>query len=148
MKRFIEFTVAIKSQAAMLFSGAVMLYVVMGFFFEKEAIPSILILQMAALSIICAAWQLFCFDVERLKEFTFALRAMLFLIPTFVVLSVFAYFGKWFPMSVHSWLIFTGVFIVIAPIVLGIYETYYRITGVRYNQMLTAYKNRHREEFF
>jgi len=141
MSKMIELLAAIKGQAAMLFGGAIALYVVAGWWFGHDALPFAMIVQMALLALICAAWQYICFARDTKHRFT--ARTTAFFLVMYLVLSAFAYIGKWFPFTVSAWLIFTSVFIVIGAIMFGIFGAYFRITGTRYNQMLSAYKNRH-----
>ena len=144
MKKMLETLVAIKGQAAMFFGGAIALYVVIGWWLGHEALPFILIVQMAFLSLICAGLSYLCFIVDT--KHRPAERVIGFLLLMYLSLSAFAFFGAWFPMTLTAWLIYTGIFLIISAIMFGIYGAYFRITGTKYNQMLMAYKTRHAAE--
>jgi hypothetical protein len=141
MKKMIEILVAIKGQGAMLFGGAAFLYVVVGWWFGYDAVPSIILVQMGVLSMICAGLAYLCFVVDTKHKP--AERVAGFLILMYIILTASAYFGSWFTFTLTTVLIFTGIFIVLSAILFGVYGAYFRITGTRYNQMLTAYKARH-----
>jgi len=141
VRKTIEILVAIKGQGAMLFAGAVFLYVVVGWWFGYGSVPSIILLQMGVLSILCAGLQYLCFVVDTKHKP--AERTIGFFIVMYAILTAFAYFGKWFIFTVQSLLIYTGVFIVLSAIMFGVYGAYFLVTGSRYNQMLTAYRERH-----
>jgi len=140
MKKMIEILVAIKGQGAMLFGGAVFLYVVIGWWFGYDSIPSMIIVQMGVLSMICAGLAYLCFVVDTKHKP--AERVAGFLILMYMLLTASAYIGSWFTFTLVAILIYTGIFIVLSAIMFVIYDTYFRITGTRYNQMLKAYKAR------
>ena len=144
MKKMIEILAAIKGQGAILFGGAVFLYVVVGWWFGYDAVPSIILVQMGALSMICAGLAYLCFVVDTKHKP--AERVAGFLVLMYILLTATAYFGSWFTFTPTTVLIYTGIFIALSAIMLGIYSAYFRITGTRYNQMLTAYKARHATE--
>jgi hypothetical protein len=146
MKKLLELLVAIKSQAAMLFGGAIMLYIVAGWWFGLEALPFSLVWQMAILSVICSAWQFVCLGGIAFQRLGRPIRIQLFFMPVYAILAASAYLFGWFSMTVHAWLIFAGVVLAISAILSGVYAVYYRITGVRLNQMLAAYKDRQTNE--
>ena len=142
MKKFVELIVAVKSHAAMMFAGAVMLYAVAGWMFGAGAIPFANIWQIMILSFVCSAWQFFCFYWEGHKKLRYHFRAVLFLVPMYALLSAFAYFGDWIPREPVAWIAFSAAFLAVAAILVGVYEVYFKITGVRLNKMLAAYKER------
>jgi len=144
MKKMIEILAAIKGQGAMLFGGAVFLYVVVRWWFGYDSIQSIIVVQMGILSMVCSGLAYLCFAVD--KKHKPAERVVGFLLIMYLLLSACAYFGAWFPMTVPAWLIYTGIFLALSAIMFGIYGAYFRITGTRYNQMLIAYKSRHATE--
>jgi len=144
MKKMLEILVAIKGQSAMFFGGAIALYVVVAWWLGHEALPFVIIVQMAVLSLICAGLSYLCFVVDT--KHRPAERVIGFLFVMYLLVSTCAVIGAWFPMTVIAWLIYTGVFLAISAIILGIYAAYFKITGTKYNQMLMLYKARHASE--
>lgn len=64
-------------------------------------------------------------------------RLLGFAIIFLAVLSVFAWKGQWFPAEeFESWLVFSGIFLVIFVIMTAGYEIYFRITGKKYDGLL------------
>ena len=144
MKKMIEILAAIKGQGAMLFGGAVFLYVVVSWWLGYDAVPSIIIVQMGVLSMICAGLSYLCFVVDTKHKP--AERVAGFIILMYIILTASAYWGNWFTFTLTAVLIYSGVFIVLSAIMFGIYGAYFRITGTRYNQMLRAYKAKNTAE--
>jgi len=140
MKNMIEVLASIKGQGAMLFAGAVFVYVVVGWWFGHDAIGFVVLVQMAVLSMICAGWQYVCFVVD--KKHRFVERVIGFFLIMYLLLLGVAYLFNWFTFTVTALLIFTGLFIFFSAVMFCTYGAYFRITGTRYNQMLTAYKER------
>ena len=141
MKKNIELLAAVKGQGALLFGGVLFAYTVIRWWFGYDSVSSILLVQMAIISMLCAGLQYLCFAVDKKHKPTERIAG--FLIIMFLILTAFAYFGSWFVFTVTSFLIFIGIFIVTSAILLCVYGAYFKITGTRYNQMLTAYKIRH-----
>jgi len=144
MKKMIETLAAIKGQGAMLFGGAVFLYVVVGWWFGYDSVPSIILVQIGVLSMVCAGLAYLCFAVDTKHKP--AERVAGFLIMMYIIITASAYFGSWFTFTLTTVLIYTGIFIALSAVMFGIYGAYFRITGTRYNQMLTAYKARNATE--
>ena len=142
MKKLIELLTVIKTQAAMAFAGSVMLYVVIGWLLGKDAVRFSHIWQMLFLSLAYGKWQYICFGDTFTKKFNKGVRTVLFLVPLYAFLSVFAYFGRWFTSTVTTWLLFTLAFFVVAGILAAVYAIYFRIMGMHYNQLLAAFQNR------
>ena len=141
MKKMIEILAAIKGQGAMLFGGALFLYVVVGWWLGFDAVPYIIVVQMGVLSMVCAGLAYICFVVD--KKHKPVERVVGFLILMYIILTASAYFGNWFTFTLVAVMIFTGIFITLSAIMFGIYGVYFHITGTRYNQMLTSYQSRH-----
>ena len=72
MKRVLETMLAIKSSAAMAFTGCIMLYVVVGMFFDFSALTFGLVWQFLAVSLICAGLQFTFFSEQVIKKMRYA----------------------------------------------------------------------------
>jgi hypothetical protein len=140
MKRVLEIILAIKSSAAMAFTGCIMLYVVVGMFFGLSALTFGLVWQFLAVSLICAGLQFIFFAEQVIKKMHYAWRSALFFVCFYVLLAAFAIGFAWFPFKISSFLVFTLIYFAIFFILLGVFEAYFHIAGIRYNQQLDAYK--------
>lgn len=145
MKRFLEILLNVKSGAAMVFCGFVMLYVVVGWFVGLRALSFPLVWQFLFISLICAVLQYIAFTEAVIKKMRYSLRLVVFLVPFYAVLSAFALGFGWFPVNPASWGLFTLIFLLVFAILTGVFEVYFRITGIRYSQKLDDYKSRHQD---
>lgn len=141
MKKIIETTIAIKNFAAMTFTGIVMIFTVVGYFFGLTAIRFSFIWQAIFISLICGALYYIAFSDNVIREMRYSFRLMLFALPLYAVVSIFAAVFQWFVVSWKSWIIFTLIFFALFGIFIGAFYLFFKITGKRYNEMLSLYKS-------
>lgn len=142
MKRLIEIVMAIKSFACMSFTGFVMVYVVISWFFGQRGLSFSLLWQFLALSLLVSTLQFIFFSGNVVKKMNYAWRLVWFVLPLYLGVSAFALLFGWFPLRPGSWLVFTAIFLVIFAVLVVALELYCRLTGRQYNQLLDAYKSR------
>lgn len=144
MKRFIQLIAAIKSIASLAFTAGIMIVIVAAMIFGKDAISIAIIWQVIFLALIFGAVQFLAFSENAFPRMGTHGRMAFLCVSMLGVLAVFAIVFRWFPAgSVVNWLIFVciyGALFAIATIVLRIV---FRIGGLKYTEMLTAYKTRH-----
>ncbi|MEG1926375.1 MAG: DUF3021 family protein, partial [Ruthenibacterium sp.] len=78
---------------------------------------------------------------------SYTLRILLFVALYLPILMLCAAFCKWFPLgNALSWLIFSGIFILIfAGMTIG-FEVYYRVQGKKYDGLLGQYRKQKEDE--
>ncbi len=143
MKKFTETLIAIKSAAAFIFVGQVMVYVVvMMISGYANTVPFSFIWQALAISLITALLQYVFFDDRVIKRMRYSLRIVLFAIPLLAFLSAFAFIGRWFPVEkAGAWLLFAVIFLVVLAVTTVVFEIYYRITGKKYTDRLQSFRS-------
>ena len=135
---------AIKTIAALAFTGGVMLVTVASMFLGEGSIPVGYIWQMIFLALIYSGLQLFAFSENTLGRMRTPGRMAFLGVSMMAVFAVFALIFGWFPaQSLMNWLIFIGVYAAIFFIALFTLRTVFRLGGMKYNDLLTAYKARH-----
>lgn len=142
MKKFIEILVAVKSFAAMAFTGVIMLYVVAGYFFGISSISFSLIWQAVFIALLCGLLHFIAFTDYVFKKTGYLHRLLLFAAPMYLALGVFALAFKWFTPTLVAWVIFSIVFLAVFGLLTAVIQIYFKITGNKYNHMLDVYKSR------
>ena len=142
MKKILEITVVIKNVAGLVFAGMLIAYVLIGSFFGLTSITFSLIWQAAAISIITGGLHYIAFTDNIIKKVRSSMRFLLFAIPLFIILAVFAVIFQWFQLNVTAWLLFTLIFIILCGILTSAFEIYSKITGKKYNECLGAYQRK------
>ena len=148
MERLIDFSLPLKSFAAMIFAGFMCLYMAAGFLYAaitgnpfEYAIPFAFVIQGAVLSLLISClWGLFLSEAVIQKRRYFS-RIVMFALSLAALLSAYslaflAMPAKWADL----WLISTGgvgAFVVVLAV---ISEMYFRATGKRYTKILESYK--------
>lgn len=140
MKRFIEVTLALKNMAGLCFTGTILIYMVVGWFFGLRAVTFSLLWQFLAIAIICGVLQFVFFSGNVVKTMRYSLRVLCFGAPLYLCVSVLAMVFRWFPMRPMSWLVFTGIFLAILVVLAVVFELYFKLVGRQYNQILQDYK--------
>ena len=148
MKKLLYWTVAIKSFAAMFFTGFIFLYMVLGTLYGiitgesfEYSVSFTFIIQSIALSVIISLlWTAF-FDNAIIKKMRYFLRLIIFsltLLPAFgLCFFVFqAVSAEW----TNLWLIIAGFMVVGLIIISLLFESYFKMIGRRYTDTLNDYK--------
>ena len=139
MKRIIEISVVIKSIAALVFAGQVIVFVIIGSFFGLSSMTFSFVWQAMAIAVITAVLHYVTFTDAVIKKMRYSLRYVMFSLSLFATLAAFAIIFQWFPMNATAWLLFALIFIVVTGIMTAAFEIYSKITGRRYNESLSAY---------
>jgi len=142
MKKLLEVSVAIKSVAAMVLAGQIILYLIVGSFFGLSGMDFFFIWQAIAVAVITAILQYIAFTEDVIKRMRYSLRLVVFSIPLYIILSAFAIIFGWFPLTISTWLLFTLVFLIIFGALNAAVEIYTKVTGKKLNESLDAYNRK------
>lgn len=142
MKRIAENALGIISSAGMSFTGLSIIYMLVSMFFGQQSIQYSYLWQFLLLSVLISTLQFLFFSNSVFKKTRYYVRIVCFGIPLYFLISGFAYFFKWFPIYLSSWLLFSAIFLFIFAVLIVVFELYARITGQRYNQLLKNYKTK------
>jgi len=148
MKKLVDFSMAVKSFAAMIFAGFMCLYMVAGFLYViitenpfEYSIPFAFAIQGAILSmLISCLWGVF-FSGVIIKKWRYFARMIMFSFSIMILLAVCFLTVSAIPAEwTNLWLIAVGgvgAFVVILAV---ISEIYFKATGERYTKILQSYK--------
>lgn len=146
MKKFVEQLVAVKSAAAFVFSGQIVVLAFVCMFAGYDSVPNSFIWQALVISVVTALLQFVCFSEVVIKKMRYTVRVLLFALPLLLILSGLAYAFHWFPANNPlSWLLFIVVFAVVLALFTASFEIYYRVTGKKYTDQLENYQANHME---
>lgn len=137
MKRFLTVTFQIKSNACLFLTAMVIIAALVEIVWRIPLITPWRVIQYTALSGITALLQYLCFDPARLKNRSYAVRAVIFLPSLLAALVGFAVIFRWFPLNeLTAWVIFIAIFAAIFLGLLAGFEIMFRVTGRRYTALL------------
>ena len=144
MKKAIRIIAAIKTVAMFAFTGAVMLTVFVSMFLGRDSISISYIWQIIFLSLIYGSLQLLAFSESTLGSIGTTGRMTLLGLSMLVVLAAFALIYRWFPVqNPVNWLIFAGLYAAIYFIAVLAFRFAFKLGGIKYTELLIAYKARH-----
>lgn len=142
MKRLVEVTFAIKLNAALCFTGFMLLCMAGELLFQVPLVNLGRAFQMLAIAAVCGILQYVFFSGACLKHWTYFARCMTFAAILFAVIAGFAVGFHWFPAGNWiSWAIFLGTFAFIFVAILVAFEVLFRVTGYRYTSLLGEKQN-------
>ena len=147
MKKLLEISVAVKTQACLIFTGTMLAYALIYGFFAEWQVTAAMIFELALVSLLCAVIQFIFFSGAVIRSMSYGKR-ILCAMPIFLVVMLgAALLFKWFPAEEWTgWLVFLGIFaLAFAGITLG-FEIYFWVTGRKYDDMLADYKRKHKED--
>lgn len=141
MKKILQGVVEWKTRTCLLFTGTVILSIIIGLFFDTKAIEISMLLSILLISAIGTFIQFLAFTDFILKKTKYSIRIVIFVIPFSLLLFGCALIFNWFPTEyMGSWIISIGIFVLaFIGITVG-YEVYFRITGKKYDGILGQYK--------
>ncbi len=146
MKKFIETTAAIKSVAALIFAGLIIVYTVFGGFFGLKGISFGQVWQALGVAAIAACLHWVAFAGAACARLSQGKRMAVFELPLLAVLAAFAYCFGWFPAgNAVNWLIFVALCLFFFGVIAIVFALYFRVTGRRYTEILSAYQRRGEE---
>jgi len=141
MKKFFEGVMEWKTQAAFEFAGSTLLYTFVCLLRGVDAIAIPIIFSLVIVSSVGSFIQMLAFSERFIKKMRYTLRIALFAIAFFALLAANAYAFSWFPRDLESsWLIFSGVFLLIFAVMNVGWEIYFRVMGKKYDGILGAYR--------
>ena len=140
MKKFIEVVMEWKTYAALMFSGVVILSVVISIIMGENALPLSAIVYMLIFTVIGSFLQFLAFTDRIIKKMRYSSRIILFAIPFFAVLALIAFLFNWFPMDIERWLTFTVIYLIVFIVMIVAFEIYYRAMGKKYDGLLGQYR--------
>ena len=141
MKNFLEGVMEWKSWAALTFSGAVVIYIVIALFLGQSEVPIHMIISLLLISSAGTFIQYLAFGPRIIKNMRYTLRMVVFVLPFLALLSATAYFFEWFPREASGyWFTFIGIFLVAFAGMTISFEVYFRATGKKYDGLLGQYR--------
>ena len=146
MKNFLEGVAEWKTWAALCFSGAMVLYLVVALFLGQSEIAIYEIISLLIVASGGTFFQYLAFGPRIIKHMRYSLRMVVFALPFLALLGATAYFFEWFPRaSSGHWLTFIGIFLLAFVGMTVSFEVYFRVTGKKYDGLLGQYRQRQRE---
>ena len=147
MKRFFQFVLHAMAHACPLFTGTVLLYMLIASATGWASSMSFsTLLQFLAVSVAGTLLQCLAFTDYVFKRMRYTRRSLLFACLFLPLLSAFALGFRWFPVeNASSWLIFLGIFLLIFVGMTAGFEVYFRMQGKKYDGLLGQYRRRHGE---
>ena len=144
MKKAIQLIAAIKTIAMFASTGGIMLTVFVSMFLGRDSIPLSYIWQIIFLSLIYGSLHYITFSENTLKNISSAGRMALLGVSMLLALAAFALIFEWFPtQNPVNWLIFAGLYAAVYFIAVLVFRIVFRLGGMRYDELLVAYKTRH-----
>ncbi len=142
MKRFLKFVLRVKTGACLLFTGTILLYVVISWLTGwADSMRFSTILQFLAISVLGVFLQCLAFTDFVFQHMRYSRRALLFACLFLPLLAGFAVGFRWFPTgNMLSWLIFLGIFLAIFVVMTLGFEIYFQIQGKKYDGLLGQYR--------
>lgn len=141
MKKFLQGVIEWKIGASLMFTGSVILYIIINLIFGYKTVRISTIFSLLLVSAIGTLIQVTAFSEYILKNVRYSLRLVVFVIPFAIVITACAVLFRWFPAEISGgWIIFIAIFL-LAFIGLTIgFEICYRLTGKKYDGLLGQYK--------
>jgi hypothetical protein len=136
MKRFWEGLLEWKTAASLMFTGSVALYSVISTLAGEKFVAISILVSLLIVSSVGTFIQFAAFTDFFIKKVRYTYRMVIFAVPFFVMLSLNAYFFKWFEGDPGHWALFVGIFLVIFVGMSVGFEIYYRAMGRKYDGLL------------
>ena len=143
MKHFLTSALRVKTLACMIFTAAVLISMILHLFFPDWDITPALLWQSLLISVVGSLLQWLFYSDDVIKTLRYSIRSLLFAPIFFLFIAGCAVLFHWFPMEyASSWLIFTGIFILVFLGFTVGFSIYYRITGRKYDEILDGFKKK------
>ena len=141
MKNFFEIILEWKKAAALMFSAAIILYIVVLLFLGESTIQIPVIISLLIISGAGTFLQFLAFTDRIIKKMRYSVRMIVFATPFLAILSANAYFFHWFPVeSAGHWLVFTSIYLITFAGASISFEIYYHAMGRKYDGLLGQYR--------
>lgn len=142
MNKFTKSIVTISKNTCIIFTLYILCILIVNIITDKNLISNTIVIQSFILSLSATIIQWFAFSEVVIKKLKYAYRNIIFIIPFFIILCIFAYFGNWFNSShFFNWIIFITVFIVAYILTAIFFLIYFKFTKQKYNNKLKQYKS-------
>jgi len=147
MKNFLEGVLAWKTAAAFMFSGSVVVCVIIMLFTGADSVPIPVLASLLLVSTGGTFLQLLAFTDRMIKRLRYTARMVVFAIPFLLLLAANAYLFRWFPIhdTLH-WLTFVGIFFVTFMGGTAAFELYFHVMGKKYDGLLGQYRKQKESE--
>lgn len=143
MKKFMQLIAAIKSIAALAFTGGIMLVTVASMLLGKEFVSVGIIWQTIFLALIYGVLQYIAFSENVFARMRTPGRMTILSLSMLIALAAFAIVFQWFPIgNIINWLIFLGIYCVVFVVATIALRIVFHVGELKYNNLLAAYKAR------
>lgn len=143
MKKLFQIMLPIKTAACYSFTIMMLFYSLFAWFAGCGITPQIT-LSYLLISFVGGVLQCVAFSTLVIKKLAYTLRLIVFAVPFFFCLLLFARVFSWVPMgATGAWLIFFAIFLVIFVVMTFFFELYFRLSGRKYDGLLGEYQARH-----
>ena len=143
MKNFFEGVLEWKTWAALCFSGAVVIYLIVALALGETEVSISGIFSLLIISTGGTFFQYLAFGPRMIKKLHYTWRMVIFGLPFIALLSANAYFFQWFPMDQGGyWLAFIGMFLFAFLFMTLGFEIYFKMSGKKYDGLLGQYRQR------
>jgi len=141
MKNFLTFVVEWKSAAALVFSASVVLSGAIMLLNGMYSIPINVVISLLIVSMGGTFFQLLAFGERIIKNVRYTIRAVIFVIPFFVLIKITARFFQWFALdNTMLWMWFSAIFLAVFIVWIVAFEIYFRVIGKKYDGLLGQYR--------
>ena len=143
MKRFLQVAAAMKEAAALCYSAAMCILLLLLFCFGQQTVSVRLLFSVLLAGFASGALQVAAFSDLLIKKLAYGKRMLVFVIPFFILLTAIAALFDWFPLAyAGAWALFAGIFLAIFLVLTAAFEWYYHLTGRKYNGLLGQYRQK------
>jgi len=144
MKKLMQLIAAIKAIASLAFAALIMAVTVVSMLYGRDSVPISYIWQAIFLALIYGCVQFIAFSESCFTRMRSIGRLAILALSMFTALAVFAVMFRWFHIhSLMNWLVFAGLYVVVFAVATFTLRTVFRLSGIKYNQMLAAYNGSH-----
>lgn len=147
MKRFWKGLSIWKTNASLLYAGAMTVYLFFCSLYGQRQLSLSMLWTLLAISAAGSLLQGICFSDWVIRKMRYTWRSALFVALFFPLLCLVAWKGAWFPSEhVSSWLLFAGLFFIIFAVMTAGFEIYYLAAGKKYEGLLGQYRREKERE--
>jgi hypothetical protein len=141
MKKFMEITMEFKSLAALIFSGEIIMFMLIGLFTSVTTLSFINILLLLVISILITALVYVFLITNLLNRFSYTLR---YIVCTIIILGIITkvfYIFNWFDLTniTNKFIYYISLIIIYLGFTFGLY-IYNKITEEKFSSKLAKYK--------
>lgn len=147
MKKFLKGLVEWKTSACLIFTAAILIYLLFCLFFNTHEVPTTMLWGLFWVSAAGSLIQAVCFSNWIIKKMRYTWRSVLFVALFLPLLSLAAWKLNWFPTErAGAWAVFIGVFFLIFIVMTVGFEIFFRLTGRKYDGLIGQYRKQRDEK--